>query len=370
MIREHFRYIADRRRLEQFRAALAAVIKPGDRVADVGCGSGILGLLALEAGAGHVTAIDDSAMLEIAKQSFVRAGHGERADFRRGRASQLEIAAPVDLVVCDHVGYFGFDYGILDLLDDARRRFLAPGGKLMPRRLRLSLAAISSESCEELALGWQRESIPAAFHWVSTIAVNKKHGVDLQAEEVISSPAVLGELDLYASPPDFVSWNVELRFERDAIMHGIAGWFDCELAADVWMTNSPVAESPINRPQAFFSIGEPVSVRAGEVVNATMMARPREHVLAWNVEFPASGLKRSHSTWESLLLAPEDLPRANPAHVPSLNRRALARQIVLGYCDGVRTIKEIEEIVLRDHPDLMPSPREISRFVNEVVGRL
>ena len=45
MLDEHLGYVADRTRLEQFRAAFAKVVCAGDQVADLGCGSGILGLL-------------------------------------------------------------------------------------------------------------------------------------------------------------------------------------------------------------------------------------------------------------------------------------------------------------------------------------
>jgi hypothetical protein len=99
------------------------------------------------------------------------------------------------------------------------------------------------------------------------------------------------------------------------------------------------------------------------------MARPAEHVIAWTVEFPASGQRFSHSTWQGMLLSPEDLLRSNPNHVPHLSREGEARMTVLGYCDGKRTAQEIEQAVLHDHPDLFPSPMEISHFVFHVLGR-
>jgi hypothetical protein len=40
-----------------------------------------------------------------------------------------------------------------------------------------------------------------------------------------------------------------------------------------------------------------------------------------------------------------------------------SRSLALGLCDGLRTAKEIEELVLRDDPALFPSPDEIARFV-------
>jgi hypothetical protein len=135
------------------------------------------------------------------------------------------------------------------------------------------------------------------------------------------------------------------------------------------MTNSPLAEKPIHRPQVFLPIGEAVTVTGGDVVRATIMARPAEHLIAWTVEFPATGQRFSHSTWQGMMLSPEVLVRSKPNHVPQLSHEGRARITVLGYCDGKRTAQEIEQAVLRDHPHLFPSSAEISRFVAQVLGR-
>lgn len=369
MLDEHLGYVADASRLDLFRAAIAKTVSSGSSIADLGCGSGVLGLLCIEAGAARVLAVDDGAMLEVAKEMAKRAGFSGRATFIRGKSSQIELPELVDVVVCDHVGYFGFDYGIVDFLADARKRFLKPGGTLIPSRICLQLAAVSSEKCDELANGWRAVHIPEAFHWLRSHVINTKHRISFGREEVLGPAVALGEIDLYVDHPDFFTWNAELRIEKDALMQGLAGWFECELAADVWMTNSPLAERPIQRPQAFLPIDEAMPVKRGDIVKATIMARPAEHLIAWTVEFPSAGRRFVHSTWQGMLMAPEDLIRSNPHRVPQLGRKGQARMAVLSCCDGKRTAQEIEQAVLRDHPDLFPTPREISSFVAEVLGR-
>ena len=119
MLNEHLGYVADRTRFEQFRAAIAKVVCAGDQVADLGCGSGILGLLCLQAGAGRVCAIDSTAMIEVARETLARAGLGDRGVFIPSHSLRVDLPEPVDVVICDHIGYFGFDYGILHTLQDA-----------------------------------------------------------------------------------------------------------------------------------------------------------------------------------------------------------------------------------------------------------
>ncbi|MFO1421375.1 MAG: hypothetical protein U1F70_17180 [Candidatus Competibacteraceae bacterium] len=65
----------------------------------------------------------------------------------------------------------------------------------------------------------------------------------------------------------------------------------------------------------------------------------------------------------------EYLLRSQPNRAPRLSREGQARIAVLGYCDGQRTAREIEEAVLREHPNLFPSTDEISRFVARALGR-
>jgi ribosomal protein L11 methyltransferase len=65
--------------------ALAQLVKPGDRVADVGCGSGILALAAARSGARRVLASDsDPQALRVARRNVARNRLGGRVVVREG----------------------------------------------------------------------------------------------------------------------------------------------------------------------------------------------------------------------------------------------------------------------------------------------
>ena len=369
LLEEHLGYVADPVRLERFKTAVAQIVKHGDRITDLGCGTGVLGLLCLRAGAAQVYAVDAGQMIEVARESLVRAGWSDRVRFIHGYSRQIDLPEPVDVVICDQVGYFGFDAGIVESLDDARRRFLKPLGTLIPARIKLQLAGVESTKCHEFSAGWRGENVPPEFHWVNQHAVNSRHAVQIKREELLGTPAELGEIDFRAENPGYFFWDAELRMARDGVMHGLAGWFECELANAVWMTNSPLSDQAIDRPQAFLPIGEAVAVKSGDLVQVKLRARPTDNLIAWDVRFAAGGKKFSHSTWHGELLMPEQIAARNPAHVPRRNREGEARMIVLGYCDGNRTVSEIEQSVLREHPDLFPTAEETSRFIARVLGR-
>ncbi len=369
MLTEHLRYVADRRRLERFEAAIRTVVQPGDRVADLGCGSGILGLLCLRAGASHVFAIDASNAIEFAHRTLARAGLADRVTFIRKLSQRTELPDRVDVVVCDHVGYFGFDYGIVHTMQDARQRLLRAGGSVIPARIRLELGAIASYAALERIDGWHAPEVPEEYHWCRQLAINTTHGVELARDALLAGPVELGEVDLRVDQPEYFRWAADLHIARDGVMHGLSGWFHCELAEGVWMTNSPLADRRIDRPQAFLPIDGAVEVRAGDRVTAIVMARPADNVVAWDVEFHRTGQRFRQSTWQSMIVAPDDLAQAHPNRVPHVSRDGRARITVLDYCDGRRTTREIGQAVLRDHPDLFPSADETLRFVAQVLGR-
>ena len=135
------------------------------------------------------------------------------------------------------------------------------------------------------------------------------------------------------------------------------------------MTNSPLSPDAIGRGRAFMPIGEPVDVSAGEHVDVTFAVNPSLHLLQWRVAFPAQSRLFRHSTWQGSIITPEDLMRARPDRVPLVNAEGQARSVVLSYCDGTRTVREVEQAVLTNHPGLFPTPREISNFVYQVLGR-
>ena len=355
--------------MEAFKTAITRAVKPGNIVVDVGCGTGVLGLLCLQAGAMRVWGINSTPAIELARETMARAGLSDRYLCRAERSFQAILPEKADVVICDHVGYFGIDYSIIETLQDARRRFLKPGGVLLPSRLKLFLGAVQSDHCRKLTDAWSAAAIPMEFHWLRNFSVHSKHAVTLASDDILGAPAELGTIDLGADQPDFFSFQTVLHIARDGRLDGLAGWFECELTEGVWMTNSPLSKDAIRRDQAFLPIDQPIDVTAGDTLNVTIQARPSDGLLAWTVEVPSTGRRSRYSTFSGMILSKEQILKSQPNRVPKLNRTGAARQTVMAYCDGKRTAREIEQAVLRDHSDLFPTKGEISRFVLGTLGR-
>lgn len=363
---EHYGYLSDRLKVDRYRAAIERAVRPGHVVMDLGCGSGLLGLMALRAGAEKVLFVEEGAIIEVAQRTVVEAGFGDRAEFLHVNSFELEPPEVVDVVLCDHVGYFGFDYNVLALLADAKQRFLKPGGVIIPAEIGLSLAPVETATGREQVARWRDGSVPDEYAWVGTSAANSKLPLDLEGENVLADPASLGTLELGADDDAYLNWSADFDCTRDGTLDGLLGWFDCRLYDDISMTNSPTASDHIDRPQAFLPLEEPVVVRKSETLQATIMARPADHILAWTVTL--RDRQFSLTTFNGLLLDGEALERSRPDRVARLNDRGRAYQVVLSYCDGKRTVGEIEALVRAEHPRLFPSARATEQFVRRVLA--
>jgi len=102
-------------------------LRPGDALADIGTGSGILAIAAARLGAGSVFAVDhDPVAVEVARANAAANGVGDRVTVIRGHLLD-PLTAPVDLILANLTA---------DLLSD-----LAP---LLPPRLRPGGRVIAS----------------------------------------------------------------------------------------------------------------------------------------------------------------------------------------------------------------------------------
>ena len=159
-LQEHIEYLSIKGRYELFEAALANVICKGDVVADLGCGVGVLGLQCLHAGAERVFGIDSSDAIHLARETMKRANLSDKYTCIAGSTFDANLEMQVDALVCDHIGYFGFDYGLIDMVRDAASRMLKPNGVIIPDRLKLFVAGASSPNLREMAGAWSACGIP------------------------------------------------------------------------------------------------------------------------------------------------------------------------------------------------------------------
>ena len=368
---EHRYYLADHPRIDAFRRAIREVVRAGAVVADLGSGTGILGLLACEAGAGRVYSIETTGMIELARAIAARNGFGDRLRFVHGESRQVELPEPVDLLVCDQIGHFGLEAGLVDFVADASRRFLRPGGAVIPARVHLQVAPVSDTGLAAAVRFWCER--PAGFDMspAHACAANSEYSTRLEPDQCLGEAVVGVSVDVPTITREPLALDVSLPIARRGLLDGIGGWFTADLAPGVIMTNSPLSRDRIDRRNVYFPI-DPVAVEPGDLVALRMRILPAAVVVAWRGEVARAGrtiASFNRSTLGGMLLSRDDLARQRAGYVPTLTPRGRARLTVLELCDGSHPLAEVERGLFERHPDLFATPAEAAVFAAEVVTR-
>lgn len=364
----HRQYLSDSVRLSAFAAAIDEVVAGGAVVLDLGAGTGILGLLACRAGARRVYAVDDGGIIEIARAIAAANGAADRITFINAHSSEAPIPESVDVIVCDLIGRFGIDGGIVEDVSLARERFLKPGGRIVPASVDLEVAPVEYADGAANVEFWKGRpggfDMSPARGW----AVNTGYPTAFTADALLGSPVRVARLDMATVTDAPFSMAATLSVRRAGTLHGIGGWFRAQLSPRTVLTNSPLAAERLHRRNVFFPIDRPLAVAPGDAVHVSFRVVPAETMVSWAVEVPGRASFR-HSTFRGMLMSREELRRMHPAFVPTLTARGAARLSVLMLCDGRRPLAEIEREVFERHHDLFSSPGEAGAFVAEVVTR-
>jgi len=211
IVHSHEAYLSDVARNRSFVSALTRHVKPGSTVLDIGSGTGIWAITAALLGARRVVAIErDELLIPIIRNLIKENGVSDRVEVIHGESQRINLDERFDCIVSETIGNQAFEEQIVSTMTDARKRFLKPGGVLIPsfvslvvatahmRRRPPNVAAGASVKCEYFEL--LSLNIPVTMTQKSKI-------------RVISTPKDLLSIDLLRvdAMPDLASltarWN-------------------------------------------------------------------------------------------------------------------------------------------------------------------
>ncbi|MBT2382900.1 class I SAM-dependent methyltransferase [Streptomyces sp. ISL-11] len=280
----HSLMLGDELRMNAYRAAIAEAVRPGTTVLDLGTGTGILARWALEAGASRVYGIDfNETVLAEAVDRLKDAGHGDRFQPLCGLSFDLELPERVDVVVSEIMGNLADNENFAEILDDARRRFLRPGGTMLPRHVESYLVPVAAERAHAQLTGQgpQDAGGPAAFARLlhrrgAGSPFDLYYDVIVPRRQHLAAPRVVRTYDL-STPggtgrPDY---RVPLVYtaRRDGVLTGFKGYFVATLsdtvALDISGDDIGARTTSDSWKHCYLPIAEPVPLRRGDRVAVT-----------------------------------------------------------------------------------------------------
>merc|ERR1711981_87380 len=112
-------------------------------VLDVGCGTAILSMFAVKAGAKHVIGVDMSTIIDKAKEIVAANGMSNKITLLQGKMEEVKLPFPkVDVIISEWMGYFLLYESMLNTVLYARDKWLSPTGIMMPDQARMWIVGI------------------------------------------------------------------------------------------------------------------------------------------------------------------------------------------------------------------------------------
>lgn len=235
----HQMMLCDRVRVLAYRRAIANTVRKGDVVLDIGTGSGVLAFFAAQSGAAQVFAVEREQIVELAKKLAVSNGLSDRITFISNDILSAELPSHVDVVISECIGSFGINTFMIRSFIQARDRYLKTNGRTVPLRMRLFIAPVEC-LFHEWHLGfWQRSSYDIDWSSGLRYAKNQLYTAHILPTELLAVPKLLSTFHFSEADEDDVDATIDFELTREGFLCGLAGWFDVEVAPNVWIHTSP-----------------------------------------------------------------------------------------------------------------------------------
>lgn len=367
------RMIADRPRVEAYARAIRQAVRPDSVVVDIGAGTGIMTLLACRAGARRVFAIEPDDVIQVAREVIRANGCADRVEFFQQQSASVALPERADVIVSDLRGILPLFQLHLPTIVDARKRFLKPGGVLIPQSdtLWAAVAEVPNAYAEQVAVhatdGDRFDFGPARQR-----ACNNLLKVRVSPEQLLVDPQCWATLDYSRLESPNASAELHWKATRTGTAHGVALWFDVVLGPGAEFSNSPASPELIYG-KAFLPFEQPVSLEAGDVLSLALHANlvKSDYLWRWNLRVTDSAgvqVKANfmQSSFFAAPLSPAQLRKQAADFVPAPNPDAAVDFLVLTHFRDGKSLGQIARCLVDAFPGRFNSEMDALTHVAEL----
>lgn len=237
--------LRDEYRNRLFYRTLKRVIKRGCTVLDIGSGSGVWAIAAARLGAKKVVAIEgEKSLMPVIHAHVKENGVADIVEVINGISTEIKLRRRFDVVISETIGNQAFDEGIIPTMADARKRFLVPGGEIIPQRVALMAAPASVDARTP-------SGVPIAASYLRTTALNLSYKIGRDDLKLLSRPSVLIDVDFrtMAKTVDLTKMQTRWKLSDLSAANGITLWAKSQLHDGIVLDNLKTTNwSPVMYP--------------------------------------------------------------------------------------------------------------------------
>jgi len=347
--------LADSRRCHAYSKAISASIRPGDTVLEIGCGPGLFSLLACRAGARRVYAIDSEEIVHDARELAAANGFADRIEFLHSDSRKVKLPEQMNVIISDIRGSLPlFDHAVASI-EDARQRFLSPGGIMIPERDILKAAIIdASEYYSRLTSPWRTCESGIDLSRSLLLILNLCYTTNFKAHQLLTESKSWGVLDYQSGAAANAAADFCFKVAQAGTAHGICVWFETQLFDGIGFSTAPSDTRGVYG-QRFFPWPQAVSLQAGQEIQVRLHADlvGEDYVWRWETEVGALGGAALHfqqSTFQGANFTPHALRRREADFVPVLSEEGRADRWLLETMDGRTSLQQMAQAAAQRFP--------------------
>ncbi|MEU0542129.1 methyltransferase domain-containing protein [Nocardia sp. NPDC005978] len=232
----------DRERVDLFSRAIAEVVRPGDVVVDAGSGTGLLGMLAVRAGARRAYCIEiNEEYLDVIAGHALLNGMSDQIVVVAGDAAAIDLPESVDVLISEVISAGFFYEPQLQILANLQR-FLKPNSTVIPTRMVNGIELVAAqEKLYGLNFGFGTR-----YH-------------ALPGDRTLSTQALYSDVDFRNNITTSITAGGSLTGTGDGIANAV------RIPYQLYLTPSLLRKEPTEfllNPQVVF-LAEPIEVKAG-----------------------------------------------------------------------------------------------------------
>jgi len=373
--------VADPVRMAAYARAIEQRVKAGGVVVDLGAGVGLFALLARQAGARLVFAIEPNEAIVLLEAALAERGDRDAVRCIQKVSQAVSLPERADLIVSDLRGTLPLHADHIETIIDARERFLAPGGTLIPQADRLWSAVVESEALYKKSVGPWR-SLPGGFRMEAAHRMACNNWVRVERSERVRKDQLLtpatpwADLDYMTIKSPNAGGETMSTVDRSGLAHGLVVGFDATLAEGIGFSNLPgVAEQPSVYGCGFFPWPEPVALVDGDRVSVRIDARfsGGDYIWRWDSTVEtANGTRKAafqQSTFAGIPRSKGRLLKGEAGYVPRLDTEGQIDRLVLNGMDQKATVSAIAASLQRAFPSEFNTPGSALARVGQLSRR-
>lgn len=251
-------------------------------VLDVGCGTGILSMFAVKAGAKHVIGVDMSTIIFKAREIVKVNGMEDKITLIQGKMEDIELPFPkVDIIISEWMGYFLLYESMLDTVLYARDKYLnKENGLIFPDKATIFVAGIEDGDYKDEKIGFWDNIYGFNYSPLKETALSEPLVDTVEVKAVVTDPTNVLTLDLYTCTTADLAFSCpfDLVARRDDFIHALVAWFDIEFSAchkPIRFSTGPHTKYT-HWKQTVFYLKDVLTVQQGEKIECSLHNRPNE----------------------------------------------------------------------------------------------